>query len=143
MNYFEINSRALNLLVSVNNHVSSIDDKLKALIELRVSQINGCAFCIDLHSTEARSAGELQQRLDCLPVWKECLLFSEREMAALEWAESVTNISTESDIEEKLAQLLEHFTEVEAVDITLIISLMNCWNRMAISFGDKPENRNA
>ncbi len=143
LNYFEINTRALNLLVSVKKHISSIDNKLKALIELRVSQINGCAYCIDLHSNEARKAGELQQKLDCLSVWKESLLFSDSEMAALYWAESVTNISTESDIEDKLIKLLEHFSEVQAVDLTLIISLMNCFNRLAISFGDKPEIRNA
>ena len=143
INYFEINSRALNLLVSVKKHTSSIDNKLRALVELRVSQVNGCSYCIDLHSNEAREAGELQQRLDCLPVWKESLLFSDSEMAALNWAESVTNISTEPDIDEKLKKLLEYFSEVEAVDLTLIISTMNCLNRMAISFGDKPSKRNA
>ena len=143
VNYFEINSRALNLLVSVKKHTSSIDNKLRALVELRVSQVNGCSYCIDLHSNEAREAGELQQRLDCLPVWKESLLFSDSEMAALNWAESVTNISTEPDIDEKLKKLLEYFSEVEAVDLTLIISTMNCLNRMAISFGDKPSKRNA
>ena len=143
VNYFEINSRALNLLVSVKKHTSSIDNKLRALVELRVSQVNGCSYCIDLHSNEAREAGELQQRLDCLSVWKESLFFSDSEMAALNWAESVTNISTEPDIDEKLKKLLEYFSEVEAVDLTLIISTMNCLNRMAISFGDKPSKRNA
>ena len=142
IDYLAINSRATNLLLSVKKHVLSIDDKLKSLIELRVSQINGCAYCVDLHSTEARNAGELQQRLDCLPVWRECSLFSDSEMAALQWAESVTNISTESDIDDKLSSLIEHFSETEVVDLTLIISLMNCLNRMAISFGDKPSVRN-
>lgn len=141
INYLEINSRALNLLVSTNKHISSVDNRLKAIVELRVSQINGCAYCIDSHSNEAREAGESQQKLDCLSVWKECQLFSDTEMAALTWAESVTNIATESDIESKLNQLLKHFSEKEAVDLTLIISLMNFWNRMAISFGDKPAVR--
>lgn len=139
LNYYEINTRALNLLASVKKHVLSIDDKLKSLIELRVSQINGCTYCICLHSNEARNLGESQQRLDCLITWKESLLFSDREMAALAWAESVTNISTETGIEDKLTMLLNQFSEVEAVDLTLIISLMNCMNRLAISFGDKPE----
>lgn len=134
LNYIEINARALNLLLSVKKHIHSIDDRLKALVELRVSQINGCAYCINLHSNEARKAGESQQRLDCLSVWKESLLFSDSEMAALTWAESVTNISKETGIEEKLIMILEHFSEVEVVDLTLIISLMNCMNRMAISF---------
>ncbi len=141
IDYSTINLRAVNLLLSVKKHVSSIDERLKSTVELRVSQINGCAYCVDLHSNEARNAGESQQRLDCLPVWRECLLFSEREMAALQWAESVTNISTEPCVEIKLRRLLEHFSEAEAVDLTLIVSLMNCMNRMAISFGDKPPVR--
>ena len=143
INYIEINSRALNLLVSANKHISSIDNKLKAIVELRVSQINGCAYCVDSHTNEAREAGELQQKLDCLTVWKESQLFSDAEMAALSWAESITHISTEPDIERKLSQLHQHFSEKEIVDLTLIISLMNFWNRMAISFSDKPAKRNA
>ena len=142
IDYGEINARAVNLLLSVDKHVSSIEDKLKALVELRVSQINGCVYCVDLHSNEARKAGELQQRLDCLSVWRESRFFTDREMAAFNWAESVTNISAESDMESKLNQLLEKFSEVEAVDLTLIISLMNSLNRLAISFGDKPSLRN-
>ena len=138
LNYTEINSRAVNLLLSVTKHTTSIDSKLKSLIELRVSQINGCAYCVDLHSNEARHAGVQQQILDCLPVWEECGLFTTREMTALRWAESVTNISSERHIEEKLADLLTHFSESETVDLTVIVSLMNCMNRMAISFGDKP-----
>ncbi len=113
------------------------------LVDLRVSQVNGCAYCVDLHSNEARNAGLSQQMLDCLPVWKESLLFSNREMAALQWAESVTNISVEANIEEKLHSLQEHYSETEVVDLTLTISLMNCLNRMAISFGDKPSVRDA
>ena len=141
IDYLTINSRAINLLLSVKKHVPSIDKQLTSLIELRVSQINGCAYCVDLHSQETRDAGESQQRLDCLPVWRECSLFSGGEMAALHWAESVTNISTETGIEDKLGHVLEHFSEPEVVDLTLIISLMNCMNRMAISFGDKSSVR--
>jgi len=139
LNYYEINTLALNLLTSVKKHVLSIDVQLKSLLELRVSQINGCSYCICLHSNEARNVGESQQRLDCLVVWKESLLFSDREMAALAWAESVTNISTETGIEDKLTVLLEQFSEVEVVDLTLIISMMNCMNRLSISLGNKPK----
>ena len=138
INYSEINARALNHLLAVKKHTPSIDKNLRALVELRVSQINGCAYCVDLHATEARTAGESNQRLDCLVVWKESKLFSEREMAALVWAESVTNISTERDMEVRLNIVLAYFDEVEVVDLTYIISLMNCLNRIAISFGDKP-----
>jgi len=82
-----------------------------------------------------------QQLLDCLPVWRESQLFSDSEMVALEWAESVTRISAEINIETKLENLLQHFNESEAVDLTLVISLMNSLNRLAISFGDKPPRR--
>ncbi len=143
VNYIEINKRAVDLLLSVKKHVPSIEKELQALIEVRVSQINGCAFCVDMHTTEARQLGVHQQLLDCLPVWRGSQLFSENEMVALDWAESVTNISSENDMEGKLTVLLNHFSETEAVDLTLIISLMNSLNRLAISFGDKPSRRNA
>ena len=141
INYAETNKRAVELILSVKKHVSSIDDSLRALIEIRVSQINGCAYCVDLHSNEARELGVPQQRLDCLPVWQESGLFGDREMAALAWAESVTHISIEPDIEGQLHRLLEHFSEAEAVDLTIVVSLMNSLNRMAKSFGDKPAER--
>ncbi|MEM7016672.1 MAG: carboxymuconolactone decarboxylase family protein, partial [Pseudomonadota bacterium] len=92
INYLEINQRAADLLLSVKKHVSSIEKELQALVEIRVSQINGCAFCVNLHSIEARAAGVPQQHLDCLPVWRESQLFTEREEAALDWTERVTNI---------------------------------------------------
>src|SRR6202030_3374430 len=72
---------------------SGLAPRLRALVELRVSQINGCAYCVDMHSQEARQAGETQQRLDCLPVWRETSFFDDRERSALAWAESVTLIS--------------------------------------------------
>jgi len=141
VNYIEINKRALDLMLSVKKHTPAINDGLKALVEIRVSQINGCAFCVDLHTTQAREMGIQQQLLDCLPVWKECGLFSDEEMAALEWAEIVTNISSVRNIEPKLKKLLKSFDETEAVDLTIVISLMNSMNRLAISFGDRPPNR--
>ena len=142
INYIEVNSRASHSLFSTKKHLTLIESTLKALIEIRVSQINGCAYCIDLHCNEARKSGVSQQKLDCLCVYKESLLFNDRETAALYWAECVTNITTQCDMDDKLNRLLEYFSEQEAVDLTLIISLMNCLNRMAISLGDKPAVRN-
>ena len=142
IDYYGINKRAVDMLLSAQKHVSLIEPKLKCLIEIRVSQINGCAFCVDMHTTQARQHGENQQRLDCLPVWKESGLFSEKEMMAISWAENVTNISSEPDIDQKLKVVLQHYNEAEVVDITLIVALMNALNRLAISFGDKPEIRN-
>ena len=136
--YAEINKRALDLLLSTKKHVGSIGPSLKALVEIRVSQINGCAYCVDLHSNEARAQGVHQQKLDCLVVWKESDLFTEVEMAALDWAENVTNISDASDMDLKLEGLLKFFSEIEIVDLTFIVATMNALNRLAISFGDKP-----
>jgi len=140
--YAEINKRALDLLLSTKKHVGSIDPSLKALVEIRVSQINGCAYCVDLHSNEARALGVPLQKLDCLVVWKESGLFTEAEMAALDWAENVTYISDATDMDLKLEGLLKLFSENEAVDLTFIIAVMNALNRLAISFGDKPSLRN-
>lgn len=141
VNYIEINKRALDLLLSIKKHTLLIDKDLKSLVEIRVSQINGCSYCVDLHSNEARQLGVHQQRLDCLPVWKESQLFSDKEKIALIWAESLTHISTENNIDKKLNNLLNYFNEAEAVDLTIIISLMNSLNRLAIGFGDVPPNR--
>jgi len=143
INYAEINRRALDLLLSTKKHLVSVDDRLRALVEIRVSQINGCAYCVDLHTTEARALSVNQQKLDCLAVWKESQLFSDSEMAALDWAESVTNISKVSDIETKLCALATQYSEKEIVDLTFIIAVMNSLNRLAISLGDKPPKREA
>ncbi|MBX2868727.1 MAG: carboxymuconolactone decarboxylase family protein [Acidiferrobacterales bacterium] len=141
INYAEINRRALELMLSTKKHLVSVDDQLKALVELRVSQVNGCAYCVDLHTLEARELGVDTQKLDCLTVWKESGLFSKRDRAALGWAEDVTNISTVSDIDRKLKMILREFSEVEVVDLTFVIAVMNSLNRLAISFGDKPAKR--
>ena len=138
INYAQINARATNLLLSVKKHVSSIDSELQALVELRVSQINGCAYCIALHSNQARDEGTPQHKLHCLSIARESQFFTGRELSALSWAESVTNISSEQNIEARLHELLRHFNETEVVDLTLIIALMNCLNRMSISLGAKP-----
>lgn len=139
INYAEINKRALNSILATKKHISLLAPDLKALIELRVSQLNGCAYCLDLHSKEARRAGVSQQRLDCLIAAKESELFSAREVAALDWAERVTNLQSDSHLDENLENLTEYFNEEEIVDLTLVIALMNCLNRMAISMGSKPE----
>lgn len=117
---------------------SSIDARLRALVELRVSQINGCAYCVDLHSREARKAGEGQQRLDCLPVWRETPFFADRERAALAWAESVTLVPQTGVPDAVFEEARKYFGEKELVDLTLIVSVMNAWNRMAISFRQGP-----
>lgn len=138
IDYRKVNPKAVKTLGLVNEHLSSIDKKLRALIELRVSQINGCAYCLDLHSKQAREAGERQQRLDCLSAWNECTLFTDQECAALDWAEAVTSVGETHAPEEKFETLKLYFSDQQIVDLTLIISLMNSWNRLSISFRKIP-----
>lgn len=109
----------------------SLDAKLRALIETRVSQINGCAYCTDLHSREAREHGETQQRMDSLPVWRESPFFTDRERAALAWAESMTCIAVTHAANGEYEGLSQHFSDTEIVELSLSISLANFWNRMA------------
>ena len=141
LNYLEINSKATNGLAVVNKHVSSIDDKLRAMVELRVSQINGCVYCVDTHAEQARAAGETQQRLDCLAVWRECRFFDERERAALAWAEAVTFLPETNAPDDLYDELKAHFSEQQIVDLTFVVSLMNAWNRLAVGFRHLPDPR--
>lgn len=141
LDYISINGPAIASMAKANDKMSSIDKKLRALVELRVSQINGCVYCVDLHTTQARAAGETQQRLDCMTVWQECPFFDERETAALAWVEAVTLISDHGAPKPLYDALSAHFSEEQIVDLTLIIAQMNAWNRLAISFGHLPDAR--
>jgi len=141
LDYVSINGPAIASMAKAKNDLPSIDKKLRAVVELRVSQINGCAYCVDLHTTEARRAGETTQRLDCLTVWREVTFFDDAEKAALEWAEAITTVATNGAPEHLYNALAEHFSEEEVVDLTLIIAQMNAWNRLAISFGHGPDVR--
>ncbi len=136
-----VNPQAIKNMVKAKNNMASIPPALRALLELRVSQINGCAYCVDLHTTEARQAGETQQRLDCLIVWREVPFFTAAEKAALAWAESVTHIATNGAPQALYDDLGTYFSDEEIVDLTLIISQMNAWNRLAISFHHVPDAR--
>lgn len=130
-------------LVAVNAQLKegTIEPALKALVDLRVSQINGCLYCLDLHAQQARAAGVSQQKLDCLAAWDEASFYTERERAALHWAETVTRVS-ESHVPEAIYnEVRPHFSERELADLTFIIAVMNAWNRVAISFRKQPEAR--
>lgn len=117
------------------------DAKLRVLVELRVSQINGCAFCIDLHSRQAREQGEKQQRLDCLSVWREAPFYTPRECAALAWAEAVTLVAQNYVPDEIFEMVAPQFSNEELVQLTVIIGQMNLWNRLSISFRNAPVER--
>jgi AhpD family alkylhydroperoxidase len=117
----------------------SMSARLRALIEIRVSQINGCVYCTDLHLRESRMLGELQQRLDTLAVWRESPFFDVREKAALAWAESLTIISVSHAADMEFNALKSHFSDLEIVELSLSISLANFWNRMAGGFRRMPQ----
>lgn len=141
INYRAIAPDSVAALYQAKLHFDKVfpDHALKALVELRTSQINGCAYCVDLHAREARKLGETQQRLDCLCAWKEVAFYTPRERAALALAEAVTLISTDHVPEAVLAEAKDHFTERELADLVMLISLMNTWNRISITFGARPE----
>lgn len=111
-----------------------LETSLLELVRLRASQLNGCAYCVDMHTKDARAEGETEQRLYAVSVWEETPFFSERERAALAWTEAVTRIG-ESHVPDALYQSVRrHFTEKELVDLTLAIIAINGWNRLAVSF---------
>jgi len=111
-----------------------IERKLLHLIKTRVSQINGCAYCVDMHTKDARAEGETEQRLYGLSAWRETPFYTPRERAALEWAETLTLISTHHVPDELYARMREHFTEPELVGLTISTIAINGWNRLAIPF---------
>ena len=113
---------------------AGLEPDLVELVRLRASQINGCAYCIDMHTKDARSRGESEQRLYGVSAWREAPFYSERERAALAWAESVTKISEDQVPDEIYNLAKEQFTERELVDLTLAVIAINAWNRLAISF---------
>lgn len=117
---------------------TDIEQPLVELIKMRASQINGCAYCVDMHSKDARAAGETEQRLYALSVWRETPFFTERERAALEWTESLTLISETHVPDETFEYVRQHFSEKELADLTLVVVLINGWNRFGISFRDVP-----
>jgi AhpD family alkylhydroperoxidase len=110
-----------------------IEKSLLFLIQLRSSQINGCAYCLDMHWKDLRAIGETEQRLYSLDAWRECPYYTERERAALAWAEAVTRIS-EGHVADAIYEAVRpHFTEKELSDLTFAVATINAWNRLAIA----------
>lgn len=131
---------AMHSLLAIERYLaqSSIEPKLLHLLKMRASQINGCAYCLDMHSKDARSLGETEQRLYELNAWRETPFYSERERAALEWTESLTLISQTHAPDETYERLRAQFSEKEIVDLTYAIGAINYWNRLAISMRAVP-----
>jgi AhpD family alkylhydroperoxidase len=114
---------------------ANFDPTITELVKLRVSQINGCANCINMHVVEAREQGVSQQRIDLLPAWREAPFYSDRERAALGWSEALTRLSEGRGRERAYDALKAHFTEEEQIKLTLTINVINGWNRIAVGFG--------
>ena len=115
-----------------------LEHSLLELVKMRASQLNGCAFCIDMHSKDARAAGETEQRLYALSAWRETPFFSDRERAALEWTEALTLISENQVSDELYQRARQQFTEEELVNLSMAVVAINGWNRLAISFRSVP-----
>ncbi|CAM2153513.1 Carboxymuconolactone decarboxylase-like domain-containing protein [Pararobbsia alpina] len=140
LDFYKANPAAIKALMAVEAAIekSSIEHALAHLVRLRASQINGCAFCVDMHTADARKGGETDRRLATVVVWRETPFFTERERAALEWTEALTLVSHDHVPDAVWEAVKPHFTEAELVDLTLLVSAINAWNRFAISFRKMP-----
>lgn len=140
IDYYSASREAMEAMLSLEKSVSrlGLEPQLLDLVKLRASQINGCAFCVDLHSREARQAGETERRLYALPVWRETPFFTERERAALAWTEAITLVADTHAPDADYELLASHFNKKEMTDLTLAIVAINGWNRIAIGFRKLP-----
>lgn len=140
LDFYSADKDAVKALIGVENHIDkgTLDILLKELVRLRASQINGCAFCLDMHVTDARKAGESARRMATVSAWRETPFFSERERAALEWTESLTLVSQNHVPDAVWDAVRPHFTDAELVELTLLITSINSWNRFAIAFRKMP-----
>jgi len=140
MDYRKAAPDALKAMLQVETYArrSGLEHSLLELVKYRASQINGCAFCMDMHTKDARAAGETEQRLYTLSAWRECPYYSDRERAALAWTEAVTEIARDGVPDAIYEQAREQFSEKELVDLTMAVVAINGWNRLAISFHALP-----
>src|SRR5690349_21651786 len=123
-------------LLSLEHYIQNcgLERSLLDLIKTRASQINGCAYCIDMHTKDARAHGETEQRLYALSAWREAPFFTDKERAALAWTEALTLISQTNAPDEVYNELRNHFTDLEIVNLSYAITTINAWNRLAIGF---------
>ena len=113
---------------------SGLEPKLLELIKTRASQMNGCAYCIDMHTKDARAHGETEQRLFALSAWREAPFYTEKERAALKWTEAITDIQRGHAADDVFEEARKHFADAELMSLTLAITTINAWNRIAIAF---------
>lgn len=141
INFYKAAPEAIKAMTGLEHYInqfSGLEPSLRELIKLRASQINGCAYCIDMHSKDARAAGETEQRLYALDAWRETPFYTDRERAALEWTEEITRIADGRAPDEVFFRVRQYFEEAELVNLTLAIVAINGWNRLAIGFRSVP-----
>ena len=140
LDFYNANPNAIKALLALEDRIgkSSLEKPLAELVRLRASQINGCAFCVDTHTTDARRGGQTDRRLAAVVVWRETPFFTDRERAALEWTEAVTLVSQDHVPDVVWEAVKPHFSDEELVDLTLLVSAINSWNRFAIAFRKLP-----
>ena len=135
LEYRKFSQDALQAMLALEKYIANcgLDHKFVHLLKLRASQINGCAFCIDMHSIDARAEGETEQRLYALDAWRETPFFTDRERAALAWVEAITLVSQTHVPDAVYEDVRKHFTETEIFDLTFVATTINAWNRISIS----------
>ncbi|MFC3284494.1 carboxymuconolactone decarboxylase family protein [Litchfieldella rifensis] len=136
MNAFAAAPDTMQAMLDLEQHVSGsgLEPSLMELVKTRASQINGCAFCLHMHTRDARAAGESEERLHLLSAWRESPLYSERERAALDWTEALTLVADTQAPDDVYEHARRYFDEEELVKLTLLIGAINIWNRIAIGF---------
>ena len=141
IDFYTASPDALKAMIALDTAVSKLplEKPLIELVKLRASQINGCAFCVDMHTADARKAGETERRLYAVSVWRETPFFSPRERAALAWTESLTQLSQTHAPDEDYELAAAQFTPKELVDLTVAICTINSWNRLAVGFRKMPQ----
>lgn len=133
--------RAYEAVVGLEKYIHTVgfDERLIELVKLRASQLNGCAFCVDMHARRLRELGEPNERIDAVAAWSEGPFFDERERAALAWTESVTLLSRDHVPDDVFHMARGQFDETELVNLTIVIATINVWNRLAVPFRAVPE----
>lgn len=140
LDFYKANGPAIKAMIGLEERIgkSALEKSLVELVRLRASQINGCAFCVDMHTTDARKGGETERRLATTVVWRETPFFTDRERAALEWTEALTLVSVDHVPDAVWDAVRPWFNDEELVDLTLLVIAINGWNRMAIGFRKMP-----
>lgn len=141
LDFFKSNPADIKAMMGVEEQISkgSLDVILKELVRLRASQINGCAFCLDMHVTDAREAGETERRLATVSAWRETPFFTERKRAALEWTDALTLVAQSHVPDSVWEAVRPHFDDKELSELTLLVTSINSWNRFSVAFRKMPE----